>query len=163
MRGPHGLRLLDPAHIVFLRPEDLGGKEGQPLTTREQRLQYGVYLWQAVYQHAPNPPPLPTDEEFLREASRVQQQVARGLPLDHPMDVVYVTPNSFCNAQGEAFAPRKQRKLLRTALQVAKNEVKRQQHLPFERPLRRRRPLSARSQLPIVPMRGASETQGTFQ
>jgi len=119
MRAPAGLRLLDPAHIQFLRPEQIVGKGGAPLSLENRRLLFGCYVWRMVWEHIPNHPPPPTNEMYLREMNRVQALIGRGQPLEDPLDGVYVAPNDFCNADGLPLSGKKQRKLYRAVLNDA--------------------------------------------
>jgi len=119
MRAPAGLRLLDPAHIQFLRPEQIAGKQGRPLSPPEKRLQFGVYVWRMVWEHVPSPPPPPTDEEYLYEMQRIQALIGQGQPLSDPLDGVYAAPNDFRDSGGNPFSWKKQRKLFREALKAA--------------------------------------------
>ena len=43
----------------------------------------------------------------------------QGLPLLHPMDVQYLTPQDFCAGQGQPLPPEKQRRLFRQYVQTA--------------------------------------------
>lgn len=43
----------------------------------------------------------------------------QGLPLLHPMDVQFLTPNDFCNGLGCPLSPTEQRRLFRHYIQVA--------------------------------------------
>ncbi len=45
--------------------------------------------------------------------------VRQGLPLLHPMDVQFVTPQDFCNGMGCALSPTEQRRLFRHYVQLA--------------------------------------------
>ncbi len=119
MRAPAGLRLLHPEHIQFLRPEQLGGKDGAPLSPREQRLRFGLYVWRMVWDNLPFAPPMPTDEEYLLQVNRVQALVGRGLPLEAPLDAVFLAPGDLCDGAGVPYAARKQRRLFRAALRTA--------------------------------------------
>jgi len=116
MRGPSGLRLLSPEHIQFLRPEQLCGPGGKVLSAPEQRLYFGLHVWQAIWRFlAPTPDP-PSNEEFLAHAVCVQERLEHGLPLESPLDVIYAAPNDFCDPAGQPWSSRKQRKLFRAAL-----------------------------------------------
>jgi len=119
MRGSTGLKLAMPSQIHFLRPEQLSGPYGAPLTGREQRLLFGLYVWKATFEGLPWPP-LPTDDEFLTEVARVQSIVGRGLPLGNPLDALYVAPNDYCDERGEPWGKTRQRKMFRDALRDAR-------------------------------------------
>jgi hypothetical protein len=119
MRGSTGLKLAMTWQIHFLRPERLKGPDGECLSSREQRLLFGIYVWKATWEGLPWPPP-PTDEQYLAEVARVQAVVGRGLPLAHPMDALYVAPNDFCDEHGQAWGKTRQRKLFRDALRAAR-------------------------------------------
>jgi len=119
MRAPAGLRLLDPAHIQFLRPEQIAGKQGTPLSPVNQRQQFGVYVWRMVWEHVPDHPPPPTDERYLIELQRVQVLIGRGQPLADPLDGVYAAPNDFQDSEGKPYPWKQQRKLFRAALKAA--------------------------------------------
>jgi hypothetical protein len=43
----------------------------------------------------------------------------QGLPLLHPMDVQYLTPQDFCNGLGQPLPPTEQRRLFRAYVQAA--------------------------------------------
>jgi hypothetical protein len=43
----------------------------------------------------------------------------QGLPLLHPMDVQYLTPQDFCNGRGQPLAPTEQRRLFRQYVEAA--------------------------------------------
>lgn len=119
MRGPDGLRLLHAEHIQFLRPEELRGKGGQPLTPQMQRVYFGVYVWKSVWGHFPEPPRPPTDEEYLTEVARVQAIVGTGRMFEDPLDGVYLAPNDFCSRHGKPYSKRTQRRMFRAALAAA--------------------------------------------
>lgn len=119
MRAFIGLRLLSPEHIQFLRPEDLRGEGGQPLTSETQRLYYGVYVWKSIWGHFPEPPRPPTDSEYLASVVRVQAVVGVGRTLEDPLDGVYLAPNDFCSRRGKPYSHRTQRRMFRSALQAA--------------------------------------------
>ncbi len=119
VRGSTGLKLVLPRQIHFLRPEQLAGPGGHPLSAREQRLLFGVYVWQATWEKLPWPLP-PTDEEFFTEVARVQFIVGRDLPLAHPLNALYIAPNDFCDEGGQPWGKTRQRKLFRDALRWAR-------------------------------------------
>ena len=119
MRGVTGLKLIMPWQVHFLRPERLQGPGGEPLSPREQRLLFGVYVWKATWDGLPWPPP-PTDEEYLAEAARIQAAVSRGLPLEHPLDALFAAPGDFCDSDGRPWGKARQRKLFRAALHAAR-------------------------------------------
>ena len=62
----------------------------------------------------------------------------QGLPLLHPMDVQYLTPQDFCTRQGHPLAPEQQRRVFRQYVQAALS-------LPSSSssPVGRRRPLAS--------------------
>jgi hypothetical protein len=43
----------------------------------------------------------------------------QGLPLLHPLDVQYLTPQDFCNARGQPLSPTEQRRLFRQYVEAA--------------------------------------------
>src|SRR5260370_23404673 len=123
MRAPCGLRLLRPEHIQFLRPEDLLREHGPNerfLSPREQRLYFGLYVLKAIWQDPAPQPLLPTNEQFLATAAPIRDRLNHGLALEHPLDVVYVAPNDFCDESGIPWPSRKQRKLFREALSTGR-------------------------------------------
>ncbi|GHP00848.1 hypothetical protein KSF_108950 [Reticulibacter mediterranei] len=116
MRSSLGLRLLRPEHVQFLRPEQLCGPGGAPLTPEQQRVLYGLYIWKALWDNlAPLPQP-PTDSEFLTCVAYVQARLHHGLGLEYPLHVMYAAPNDFCDRTGAPWSRRKQRKLFREAM-----------------------------------------------
>jgi hypothetical protein len=119
-RAQNGLRLLYPEHIQFLRPEEFLEQDGLPLPAYRQRLQFGLYVWRMIWDQLPFAPALPTDEEYLQQARRVQALVGRGLQLETPLDALYVAPDDYCDASGRPLAERKQKKLFRAALRQAR-------------------------------------------
>ena len=143
MRGPFGLRLLDPSHIQFLRPEHLVGKEGKPLSSEAQRLQFGVYVWKTIWEHIPDHPQPPTNEVYLAEMKRVQALIGRGQSLEEPFDAVFIAPNDFCNETSQPYSWKKQRKLFRAALRNACMAAL--QHNRTPRKLGQRRPMNLAS------------------
>jgi hypothetical protein len=120
LRGRSGLRLLAPDQVHFLRPEDLVGSGGTRLDPREQRLYFGVLVWQSTWQDLPAKPPMPSDEEYLQQVKRVQSSIGVGIPLEHVLDGVYTAPDDFCDTHGNPWSARKQRKLFRDALRQAR-------------------------------------------
>jgi hypothetical protein len=145
MRGPSGLRLLNPEHVQFLLPQQLVGPGGAELSYPQQRIFFGLYVWRAIWEDlAPHPEP-PTDQEFLLSVAHVQDRLHAGLPLENPLDVVYAAADDFCDEAGEPWSDRKQRRLFRQALadgQAEAEEMVRQWHKEYqaEREARLRRP-----------------------
>jgi hypothetical protein len=120
MRAPIGLRLLSPDHVQFLLPEQLYGANGVPLTYEQQRVYFGLYIWKAIWANLAPQPRMPTDEEFLDIVVRVQAQLHCGMPLEHPLSIIYAAANDFCDESGDPWSPRKQRRLFREALQAGR-------------------------------------------
>ena len=115
MRGPSGLRLLEPSHIQFLNPFQLRGPGGALLSVDQQRLFFGLYVWRSLWHGLPQPA-LPTDEEFLAKSMTVRDRLHYGLPLENPLDVVYVAACDFCDVSGHAWSWKRQRRMFRQAL-----------------------------------------------
>src|SRR5436305_6179904 len=120
MRGPSGLRLLHPEHVQFLLPEQLRGPGGALLTYEQQRIFFGLYVWKAIWDSLAPQPQMPTDQEFLAYAAKIQNGLHHGLDLENPLHVIYAAPNEWCDETGEPWAPRKQRRLFRQALATAR-------------------------------------------
>lgn len=120
-----GARLLDASQIQFLRPEDLRAGPGEPpFTPTKQRLVFGFFVWQFVWQQARHiEPPLPTDEEYLAKACQVQERLGQGLDLENLLDALWCAPNDFKDESGIPWSARRQRKLFRSALQQARQAV----------------------------------------
>jgi uncharacterized membrane protein len=123
MRAPSGLRLLSPEHVQFLLPEQLYGPNGVPLTYEQQRIFFGLYVWKATWINLAPQPQMPSDEGFLAEVGRVQAQLHCGMPLEHPLQVIYAAANDFCDEAGEPWTPRKQRRLFRQALRKGRDSA----------------------------------------
>jgi len=120
MRGPSGLRLLDPEHVQFLLPEQLRGPGGKLLTYEQQRLFFGLSVWRAIWEDLTPQPERPSDQEFLANAVKIQNGLHHGLALENPLHVIYAAANDFCDETGEPWSPRKQRHLFRKALSEAR-------------------------------------------
>jgi hypothetical protein len=121
-----GARLLDASQIQFLRPEDLRAGPGEPpFTPTKQRLVFGFFVWKFVWQQARHIEPLlPTDEEYLTKACQVKARLGQGLELENVLDALWCAPNDFKDETGNPWSPRRQRKLFRSALQLARQEVR---------------------------------------
>ncbi len=120
MRAPSGLRLLSNEHVQFLLPEQLCGPNGRSLTYEQQRLYFGLYVWKAIWANLAPQPQMPTDDAFLAEVGRTQAQLHCGMPLEHPLQVIYAAANDFCDEAGEPWSNRRQRRLFRDALRAGR-------------------------------------------
>jgi hypothetical protein len=124
MRASMGIRLLHPEDVQFLRPEQFRGPQGAPLSDDAQRLRFGIYVWKAIWEYLAPQPTMPSDEEFLTHSARVRARLSRGMPLEDPLDIVFATPDDFCDATGSPWSRRRQRKLFRAAFQAGRSAAK---------------------------------------
>lgn len=120
MRAPKGSRLLKVEDVHLVRLEDIHGNLGEPLPEEKQRLLLARYVWAYIWSGLQEPT-RPTQKEFSALAARARDRVNQGLALLHPLDVVGVAPNDFCNADGHPYCLRNQRKLFRQALREARD------------------------------------------
>jgi hypothetical protein len=124
MRSAKGSALLDAWHVEFLFLENMTrGVEGGGLPETDRRLLYGWYVWRAIWGGL-NATPKPTADEFLQEKDRVKAIVGSGMPLSHPLDVVYIAPDDFADQRGVSLSRKKQRKAFRTAMEQARVAAK---------------------------------------
>jgi hypothetical protein len=77
----------------------------------------------------------------------------QGLPLLHPMDVQYLTPQDFCNGLGQPLPPAEQRRLFRAYVEAAL-----QGHPLSPSPVMRRRRLPESDELAFVRAAGFVRT-----
>jgi hypothetical protein len=168
MRATNGQRLLHARHVQFLRPEELRGPHGRHLSHGQQRLAFGLYVWQTIWEFLAPQPEMPTDEEFLAHVVRIQSRLQHGLPLENALDIVYAAPGDFCDAAGSPWSPRKQRRLFREALRAARvaaeaQIVQSRQEAQAER-MQQPHNVGQRRPMPAVPMfRGQARSEGGQQ
>ena len=124
MRSAKGSALLDPWHIEFLFLRHMRrGVEGKVLAETDQRLLYGWYVWQAIW-NGLNAPPRPTADEFLAQKDRVKAIVGAGQPLSNPLDVVYIAADDFANQHDIPLSWKKQRKAFRSAMEEGRKAAR---------------------------------------
>lgn len=117
MRAPAGSQLLDPSDVQFLVLADMRKSRdpGCAITEQEQRLLYGWYVWRAVWDGL-NSPAKPDADQFLQRALKASTRTRAGLPLEHPLDIVFVAADDFFGAAGKPLKKDQQRARFRAAL-----------------------------------------------
>lgn len=121
MRAPVGSRLLKAEDRQFLFLADLRTSRdlGRVLTEQEQRLLYGRYAWDAVWEGL-NAPAKPEAHEFLQRAQETSTRTRAGLPLEQPLDVLFIAADDFFGKEGKPLRKDQQRACFRAALRAGR-------------------------------------------
>jgi len=104
-RAAQGLPLLDAQHIQYLRPENLLLQGKQILSSEQQRQVFFSYMWKAIWGHIPpdHRPRPPSQTEYEEACRRVKKCVEQGLPLETPLDAMFLTPNDLRDSRGKPY------------------------------------------------------------
>jgi hypothetical protein len=149
-RARTGKALIDHWHSEFLFLDDYAKSldQTQHYSECQRRWLHGWHVWNAIWGGL-NAPPRPTQEEFAERMERTQTLVSNGLPLQDPLDVIFVAPDDYCGQDGEPLSPKKQRKAYRHAMERARAEaeswsarvaLQRTEHSTPRQPGKRRKP-----------------------